>query len=457
MTARILVVDDILANVRLLEAKLSAEYFEVVTAMNGVDALEAVQRAKPDIVLLDVMMPGIDGIEVCKRIKADATTQHIPIIMVTALDQLEDRVRGLEAGADDFLTKPVNDVSLFCRIKSLVRLKMLSDELRARAVSGASMGLVVQNAIPIDTRPGNILVVDSRASFIDRVRIALTGKHKISAVIDPQEAIPSIIESSMPYELVIVNLDAEQFDGLRLCSQLKSLEQTRQIPILIVVAPDDEQRLMRALDMGVNDYLIRPIDRQELLARVNTQVRRARYAEQLRISVQTSIEMAVTDALTGLYNRRYMETHLSHLVEHSINRGKPLSALAIDVDFFKPVNDTHGHDVGDKVLQELATRIRENIRNVDMACRVGGEEFIVILPSTELHLAQKIAERIRKSIAAKPFSAGTPSGTLNITVSVGLSTLTGSDDKVEEFLRRADQALYRAKREGRNRVTHVAA
>ena len=457
MTARILVVDDILANVRLLEAKLSAEYFEVVTAMNGVDALEAVQRAKPDIVLLDVMMPGIDGIEVCKRLKADPATQHIPVIMVTALDQLEDRVRGLEAGADDFLTKPVNDVALFCRIKSLVRLKMLSDELRARAESSQSMGLVVKRAIPVDPRPGNILVVDSRVAFIERVRVALAGKHKVSAVIDPLEVIPSITESASPYELVIVNLDAEQFDGLRLCSQLKSLEQTRQIPILIVVAPDDEQRLMRALDMGVNDYLIRPIDRQELMARVNTQIKRARYAEQLRVSVQTSIEMAVTDALTGLYNRRYMETHLGHLVEHSINRGKPLSALAIDVDFFKPVNDTHGHDVGDKVLQELAARIRDNIRNVDMACRVGGEEFIIILPATELHLAQKIAERIRKSIAGKPFSAGTEGGTLNITVSVGLSTLIGANDKVEEFLKRADQALYVAKRDGRNRVTHIAA
>ncbi|HUQ35513.1 MAG TPA: PleD family two-component system response regulator [Aestuariivirga sp.] len=457
MTARILVVDDILANVRLLEAKLSAEYFEVVTAMNGVDALEAVQRAKPDIVLLDVMMPGIDGIEVCKRLKADPATQHIPVIMVTALDQLEDRVRGLEAGADDFLTKPVNDVALFCRIKSLVRLKMLSDELRARAESSQSMGLVVKRAIPVDPRPGNILVVDSRVAFIDRVRVALTGTHKVSGVIDPLEVIPTITESATPYELVIVNLDAEQFDGLRLCSQLKSLEQTRQIPILIVVAPDDEQRLMRALDMGVNDYLIRPIDRQELMARVNTQIRRARYAEQLRVSVQTSIEMAVTDALTGLYNRRYMETHLGHLVEHSINRGKPLSALAIDVDFFKPVNDTHGHDVGDKVLQELASRIRDNIRNVDMPCRVGGEEFIIILPATELHLAQKIAERIRKSIAGKPFSAGADGGSLNITVSVGLSTLIGANDKLEDFLKRADQALYIAKREGRNRVTHIAA
>src|SRR5262245_42098821 len=132
MSARVLVVDDILANVRLLEAKLSAEYFDVVTAMNGADALESVQRSRPDIVLLDVMMPGIDGIEVCRRIKSNPQTQHIPVVMVTALDQPEDRVKGLEAGADDFLTKPVNDLALFCRVKSLVRLKMLTDELRAR-------------------------------------------------------------------------------------------------------------------------------------------------------------------------------------------------------------------------------------------------------------------------------------------------------------------------------------
>ena len=131
-TAKVLVVDDILANVRLLEAKLMAEYFEVTTAMNGLDALECVQRVKPDIVLLDVMMPGMDGIEVCRRIKTNSATLHIPVIMVTALDQPEDRIRGLEAGADDFLTKPVNDLALFCRVKSLVRLKMLTDELLSR-------------------------------------------------------------------------------------------------------------------------------------------------------------------------------------------------------------------------------------------------------------------------------------------------------------------------------------
>jgi two-component system, cell cycle response regulator len=457
MTARILVVDDILANVRLLEAKLSAEYFEVVTAMNGVDALEAVQRTKPDIILLDVMMPGIDGIEVCKRLKANPATHHIPVIMVTALDQLEDRVRGLEAGADDFLTKPVNDVSLFCRIKSLVRLKMLSDELRARAVSSEAMGLLIKNDHSLDGRHGQVLVVDNRSSFVDRIKTALIGRHVVTSVPDPTAVASFISDSETAYEMIIVSVDGEDFDGLRLCSQLKSLEQTRQTPILVIVAPDDQQRLMRALDMGVNDYLIRPIDRQELLARVNTQVRRARYAEQLRVSVQASIEMAVIDALTGLYNRRYMETHLTHLVAHSINRGKPLSALAIDVDFFKPVNDTHGHGVGDKVLQELSLRIRENIRSVDMPCRVGGEEFVVILPGTDGQVADRIAERIRKSVASKPFSTGNSLVKLNITVSVGVSSLSGPDDKTDEFLKRADQALYRAKNEGRNRVTHYAA
>ena len=457
MTARILVVDDILANVRLLEAKLAAEYFEVVTAMNGVDALEAVQRAKPDIVLLDVMMPGIDGIEVCRRMKANPHTQHIPIIMVTALDQLEDRVRGLEAGADDFLTKPVNDVALFCRIKSLVRLKMLSDELRARAVSSENMGLLLRPDAAENLKPGRVLVVDTRQQFVDRVKGAVGTKHHVTKVADPATTNAFITDEALGFDLIIVSLDNEEFDGLRICSQLKSLEQTRQIPVLVIVNSDDQQRLLRALDMGVNDYLIRPVDKQELLARVNTQVRRARYAEQLRLSVQATIEMAVTDALTGLHNRRYMETHLSQLATHAADRGKPLSILSLDVDHFKAVNDTYGHETGDRVLQEIAQRVRECVRNVDLACRVGGEEFLVILPSTDKAIAQTVAERIRKTISGASLELGLPSGPLKVSVSVGISTLENPQDKMEDLLRRADQALYSAKRAGRNRVVFLAA
>jgi two-component system cell cycle response regulator len=456
MTARVLVVDDILANVRLLEAKLTAEYFEVHTAMNGVDALETVHRVKPDIVLLDVMMPGMDGIEVCRRIKGSSQTHHVPVIMVTALDQPDDRVRGLEAGADDFLTKPVSDVALFCRVKSLVRLKMLTDELRARVSASESMGLVhiVEQDVLAAGR-GSILLIDNSNNLISRIRGTLGQRHDITAIDDPQLAIFEATENR--YELIIISLDFENFDGLRLCSQLRSLERTRHVPLLIIVDPDDHERLLRALDMGVNDYLLRPVDKQELMARVNTQIRRWRYAEQLRTNVKQSLEMAATDALTGLYNRRFMEKQLSALTVSAANRGKALAVLMIDVDYFKSINDNHGHDVGDRVLQELASRMRDGLRALDIPCRTGGEEFIIVLPETEKSVALRIAERLRKLISSKPFNAGAKPGALNITVSIGVAAFEHTDDDMDKLLKRADEALYRAKRDGRNRVTLAAA
>jgi two-component system cell cycle response regulator len=454
MTARVLVVDDILANVRLLEAKLSAEYFDVVTAMNGADALDSIQRAKPDIVLLDVMMPGIDGIEVCRQIKNNAQTHHIPVVMVTALDQPEDRVKGLEAGADDFLTKPVNDLALFCRVKSLVRLKMLTDELRARSPNGETVKLMNHRA-DAAARPGKVLVIDNRAAASERTRAALVPHHDVTIIDDPLTAVMHAGETR--YELIIINLDMDNVDGLRLCSQLKSLERTRQTPILIVVAPDDHQRLLRALDMGVNDYLIRPIDKQELLARANTQIRRCRYTDQLRSHVQATMELAVTDSLTGLYNRRYMENQTAALVEHAINRGKALALLALDVDHFKTVNDENGHAVGDRVLQELASRLKQAIRNIDMICRIGGEEFVIVLPNTNTEMATKIADRMRRGISEKPFNAGAANGPLTVTVSIGVAAIENQSDTMETILKRADEALYSAKRSGRNCVNSTAA
>ena len=455
MTARVLVVDDVLANVRLLEAKLAAEYFDVVTAMNGVDALDAVNRSKPDIVLLDVMMPGLDGIEVCRRIKANPATHHIPVIMVTALDQPEDRVRGLEAGADDFLTKPVNDVALFCRVKSLVRLKMLTDELRSRT-GGDPLRLMQADLAALEKAPGNILVIDNGPTLGERIRASLAGLHEVRLAQDPQGALEAFGNRQEPVELVIVNLDMEGVDALRVCSQLKSVEQTRQTPILIIVDPEDRPRLLRALDLGVNDYLMRPVDRQELLARVSTQIRRYRYTERLRTSVRASMEMAITDALTGLYNRRYLETHLSHVIANAVNRGRLVSVLTLDVDFFKSVNDTYGHDAGDRVLQEMAARLRASIRASDLACRTGGEEFVVVLSGADLHMAERVGERVRKLVAAKPFLAA-PGCHLSITVSLGIASLQTVEDAPEDLLKRADQALYRAKREGRNRVSLSAA
>jgi two-component system, cell cycle response regulator len=246
------------------------------------------------------------------------------------------------------------------------------------------------------------------------------------------------------------------FDGLRLCSQLRSLDRTRNVPILAISEGDSNARLVRGLEIGVNDYLMRPLDGNELLARVRTQIRKKRYTERLRDNVQMSIEMAITDPLTGLYNRRYMESHLNSLLEQAVARKKPLTVLVLDIDYFKAINDSHGHDAGDDVLREFSFRIKKSIRGIDLACRYGGEEFVVVMPETDLTVATMVAERLRRRIAAEPFPIQDGARKLEVTISVGISAL-GKEDTPATILKRADAALYRAKRDGRNRVVPDAA
>src|SRR5262245_10592522 len=179
MTARVLVVDDVPANVKLLEARLSAEYFDVVTAMSGREGLAICERAECDIVLLDVMMPDMDGFEVCRRLKSNPATHHIPVVMVTALDQPSDRVKGLQAGADDFLTKPVSDVALIARVRPLSRLKLMTDELRMRAVTSRDIGIESpeREAVTETGRGGRILIVDDRPSSSEHIAGMLAAEH----------------------------------------------------------------------------------------------------------------------------------------------------------------------------------------------------------------------------------------------------------------------------------------
>ncbi len=457
MTARVLVVDDVPANIKLLEARLSAEYFDVITATSGAEALAICGRSECDIVLLDVMMPDMDGFEVCRRIKINPALQHIPVIMVTALDHAAHRVRGLEAGADDFLTKPVSEVALIARVRSLARLKMMTDELRMRAVTSKEIGirLPAEAAVCDSGRDGRILLIDDRKPSYERLAGVLAHEHAVEVETHPNRALLHAAEGD--FDLLIVSLSIENFDALRLCSQARSLERTRNVPILAITDEGDDARMVRGLEIGVNDYLLRPVDKNELLARVRTQVRKKRYAERLRENVQQSIEMAITDSLTGLYNRYYMESHLAALVEQAIARGKPLTVIMLDIDYFKSINDNYGHEAGDDVLRQLATRVRKSIRGIDLACRYGGEEFVIVMPETDMAVATIVAERLRRRIAADPFAIQQAGRTISCTISVGIATLDAADDDAAKILRRADQALYRAKRDGRNRVVADAA
>ncbi len=452
MSGRVLVVDDIEANVKLLEAKLSSEYFDVLTAYNGPTALEIAETELPDVILLDVMMPRMDGFEVCRQLKANRRTCDVPVVMVTALSDTANRLRGLDAGADDFLTKPVNDVALFARVRSLVRLKRMMEELRVREGICSKFG-GDDTPVSEDTGPARIMIVDDDEFAVARMtETLLPVAHSVARASTCAEAWMSLAPD---IELIIASLCTPGSDALRLVTQCRANETFRQLPILLIAEDRDLPRLAKGLDLGANDYLVRPVDRNELLARTATQVRRKRLQNRLEENYRHSLELALTDELTGLYHRRYLFVHLDELIQRVNHDGISAAVLLFDIDNFKQVNDRYGHAAGDDVLRELAARTTHCVRSVDLVARRGegaGDEFVVVMPETDITIAAAVAERLRAAVAREPFTVQSDGQKLSVTISIGVaSAATGNDDR-DHLLKRADDALYAAKNRGRNCV-----
>lgn len=452
MTGLVLVVDDVPANVKLLEAKLSGEYYDVITARDGYEAIQQTKARKPDLILLDVMMPGIDGFETCRQMKQDPEISHIPVVMVTALSDPSDRVQGLEAGADDFITKPINDTALFARVRSLVRIKVLIDELRLRDKSGSQLGMAASDfALNFDVSGSHLMVIDDDVVQSRRMSEKLTtAGYKLNLFSEHKEAL-DFARQAMDLDLIVISTQLADIDGLRLATQFKAIEQVRNVPIIMLVDEEEQHLMLKGLELGVNDYLISPVDFNEMFARVKTQIRRKKYQEALKSNYQESVSMAVTDGLTRLYNRHYLDTHLKNLVRQAGEQGRALSVVIMDMDHFKSVNDTYGHNVGDEVLRELANVITNTIRAADLAARYGGEEFVILMPETDAVRAYEAAERLRRNVEMTPFVVSHPESPLRKTVSIGCATLQ-SGDTPDTLLKRADVALYEAKHGGRNRV-----
>lgn len=453
MSAKILVVDDIAPNVKLLEAKLTREFFHVITAMSGPEALEKAKNEHPDVILLDIMMPGMDGFEVCERLKADPSTQNIPVVMVTALTDISDRVRGLEAGADDFLSKPVNDLALMSRVRSLIRLKMTADEWMLREETAVQFGAVHHDVDwhHVDTNGAEVLLVESNAMEAQHLVESLQrDHHNVTVVPNGQRAME--ISDKTPFDVILVSLNLDGEDGLRVCSHLRLDGVTKSVPIMMLANEHDMVRVATGLEFnGAHDYLIRPIDRNELRARIKTQIRRRRYQKKLRENYEASISMALTDSLTGLFNRRYLMAHLKKMMKEASEGMKPLCVLMFDIDHFKNVNDTYGHGVGDEVLREFAQRLGKQIRSFDLLARLGGEEFVAVLPNIGRHTAFDVAYRLRKVIADTPFNIGAK-GQISVTCSIGGVLLDETIQTPDEAIDRADKSLYEAKDSGRNCV-----
>ena len=454
MSGRVLIVDDFDLNVKLLQAKLSAEYFDVLTASNGRSALEIAAEELPDVILLDVMMPQMDGFEVCRRLKANPRTADLPVVMVTALSDTANRVHGLEAGADDFLTKPVADIALFSRVRSLVRLKRLMEEWRLRdEICGRFAGAKPVDA-EIENGSGRILIIEEDRLAAAKMCEDLEIAHRVTVVGSCAEA-PGHLDAET--DLVIASLTNPEDDALRFVSQCRANDLFRHLPILLIAGERDLPRLAKGLDLGANDYLVRPVDRNELLARTTTQIRRNRLQNRLNDNYRRSLEMALTDYLTGLYNNRYLCAHLDEVIGRVNDDGIGAALLLFDIDHFKRVNDTHGHPAGDDVLRQIAARTLDSVRSVDLVARMGGEEFAVVMPETGLTIAAAVAERLRLAVANEPFILPDSDERLAVTVSIGVTTAVAGDDDRERLLKRADAALYEAKSTGRNRVVARAA
>ena len=452
MTASILVVDDVSSNVRLLKAKLEKEYYSVLTALSGKEALKIAKKLRPDIILLDVMMPEMDGFEVCEILKADFDTENIPIIFITALDDIESKIRGLNYGAEDFLTKPINDNALFARVKSLSRLKLFSDELniRNKVTMGFSSNISSIRRCVSDLSDACIVIIDDDKLQAEQVSCYLKEEFN-NIIICNSCAEEFCMGINFNVDLVIVSMQSKEYDGLKLYSVLRTKDYVKHTPILMLIDEDDSNYLMKGMEIGINDYLTTPVHQQELIARVHLQIKKKKYHDALYNTVMNNMEMAIVDPLTKCYNRFYFDMHIKQkILEVRKNNFHKLALIICDVDFFKKVNDTYGHLVGDEILKGVSRLMHDSIRASDLLARFGGEEFVILFPNSSFEESVLgCAHRILNLVANHKFIVDGVD--LNITMSMGGTGLIESDD-MNSFLARADKNLYEAKNSGRNQI-----
>lgn len=448
MTANILVVDDLEPNVKLLEAKLLSEYYTVFTASSGFKAIEILaQNHNIDVILLDVMMPEMDGFETCRKIKSNPDTMHIPVVMVTALSDIEDRVKGLEAGADEFLTKPVNDTALFARVKSLSRIKSVIDELKLRNQTNAELG---ESIIELQDNFANtkILLIND-----DLVQSKNLGKTILKITTNFQVISDTSKLDTIGYvpDLVIISGQLESEDPLRISVMLKSKENFRYTVLMLFAEEENISLVLKGMELGINDYFMYPVDESEMIARIRTQLRRQQYQNNLRNELEQSINLSIKDGLTSIFNRRYFDTHIHQMIKTAESCHTPLCLMMFDIDHFKQVNDTYGHQAGDEVLKRIATIFKNTFRVTDLIARYGGEEFVVLLGNTTITDAIQVAEKARNNVEEADLHLPEQNILIKKTVSIGVTEYKPGES-VENFIGRSDKALYNGKETGRNKV-----
>lgn len=463
MVGDILIIDSVATNRIVLKVKLLAAQYRVRPCASLHDAGLEIEASLPAMILLDTGTNAADALAFCSQLKGDPRTNLIPVIATGGFTNPQDRVAALEAGADEVLSKPFDDQILQARIRSLLRSRDARVELRMREGTRTALGFA--EAASTFSAPARIVVVSDRTEgVIDLTKIdaklgsfrmeQVTVEHLLSGQADHQGA-----------DLYVIDFKQDLSDDnvlFRLLSELRSRSRTRHAGILALLPSDARHAAAMALDLGANDIVTAIVDPAETGHRCAVLIQAKLEADALRRTVETGLEAAITDPLTGLFNRRYAIPHLSRLSDESRKNGRQFAIMALDLDHFKSINDTFGHAAGDDILRQVAQRLQGNLRAVDLLARIGGEEFLVAIPNSDVVHARTAAERLCNLIGDTPFFVGEKHNKVTVTVSVGVS-LSGGEDAAEviedlsDLVNAADTALYAAKNGGRNKVALSAA
>jgi two-component system, cell cycle response regulator len=451
MSARILIVDDVAANRIVQQARLTAAFYEPIPAADGATCLARARDERPDLILLDLGLPDMSGLEVLGRLRRDPVTRDIPVIALTAVGTTDERLAAFAAGADDVMDRPANERVLLARLRNLLRL-------RAEGEFPTADGLVMAGLAdaPVAFEPqGTIAVVGSDAA--DPLWRRLSGLVRDRLVmVSRREALADVSPGTLP-EVFILHDDGRNPSGtLRLLSELKSHQSTRHAAVCVLGAAGAGDEAAMAFDLGADDAVGPQVTAEELALRTRGLLRRKRHSDRRRARMQDGLRLAMRDPLTGLYNRRCAAPQLAAIAARACQEGSQFAVMVMDLDRFKQVNDAYGHSAGDQVLVEVARRLSANLRETDVLARIGGEEFLAILPQSTMSVARRVAERICQAMDHHPIRLQSGEE-LRVTVSIGVAVAgtAGSDSyAIEGLVEQADLALLESKGAGRNQVTY---
>lgn len=482
MNGRVLIIDPVATNRIFLRGALESARYTVLCADSPADAAPQIEQTLPDLVLLglDDALPA--ALDFCRRITKSGVVETlkasfglggaqnrraIPVIGMCCADRPSARLAILKAGATDVIDRPLGASILLARIRSILRNRDRMDEF----ASADALGPGFAEAEDEFRGPRRIVVLSARESVLKPALEAATIAMPDSVEFhDPGREIEG--GGPAPDLFIIDGVDAglPAGDLLRLLSDLRSRHSVRHAA-QIAILPDKMQDLAAsALDLGADDVVSHMVSTAELAIRIRSVLRRKSQSDRLRDQVKSGLKAAITDPLTGLYNRRYIMAQLGRLAEQSALSGREFAVMMIDIDLFKSVNDRYGHSAGDKILRVVAQLLRGSVEPRGIVGRVGGEEFLVAVPNMSERDATSLADALRREVARNPIPVVQMTGpvglgghtenlartNVNVTLSVGVA-LGGaeacSEAGIAGLYARADAALYDAKNAGRNTVT----